>query len=231
MAARLERDGASVRVASRSGPVRFDWAGLDGQAGVDSQAKTYGQAGLAVEDALRHTTAAWTILRPSWFDQNFSEDEVIGATIAEGELRLPTGTGREPFIDVQDIAEVAVAALTGDGHAGRIYELSGPHALTWGEAIAEIAQACGRAVRFTPISDEQYRAEMTAAGLPDDHIEINSALFAHIRHGRGAALSDDVRRVLGRAPADFTSYARRLYTRRPCTRRPYTRHLAQAADV
>ncbi|MFI0264206.1 NAD(P)H-binding protein [Streptomyces sp. NPDC017056] len=251
VAARLERNGASVRVASRLGPVRFDWAdqttwepalaGVRAAYLVDSQtadapaevraftelatrygverlvllsarawAEMDGRAGLAVEDAVRHAAAAWTILRPSWFDQNFSEDEVIGAAIAEGELRLPTGTGREPFIDVEDIAEVAVAALTGDGHAGRIYELSGPKALTWGEATAEIARASGRTIRFTPISDERYRVEMAAAGLPDDHIEITSTLFAHIRHGRGAALSDGVRRVLGREPAGFASYARRL---------------------
>ncbi|GAA3680331.1 NAD(P)H-binding protein [Nonomuraea antimicrobica] len=167
-------------------------------------------AGLAVEKAVREAGVAWTILRPSWFAQNFGEDPLIAGAMAGGDLRLPTGEGQEPFIDAEDIAEVAVAALTGDGHTGQIYELSGPRALTWGQAVAEIARTTGRAVRFTPISDEQYRTELAAAGHPDDHAEITSALFAHIRHGRGAALSDGVRRALGREPADFASYARRL---------------------
>lgn len=167
-------------------------------------------AGLAVENAVREAGAAWTILRPSWFAQNFDEDPLIAGAMARGEVRLPTGEGREPFIDAEDIAEVAVAALTGDGHAGQIYELSGPRALTWGQAVAEIARTSGRAVRFTPINDEQYRTELAAAGQLDDYAEITSALFAHIRHGRGAALSDGVRRALGREPADFSTYARSL---------------------
>ncbi|WP_424532991.1 NAD(P)H-binding protein [Sphaerisporangium viridialbum] len=257
VAALLDRRGVPARVASRSGPVRFDWvdettwepalAGvravylIDSQdAGAEAEARAFTKravahgvdrlvllsarvwaemgdpAGLAVENAVREAGVAWTILRPSWFAQNFGEDPLIATAIARGDLRIPTGEGREPFIDAEDIAEVAVAALTGDGHAGEIYELSGPRALTWGQAVAEIARTTGRAVRFTPISDEQYRTELAAAGHPDDYAEITSALFAHIRHGRGAALSDGVRRALGREPADFASYARRL---------------AQAADV
>ncbi len=257
VAALLDRRGVPTRVASRSGPVRFDWvdettwepalAGVravylvDSQdAGAEAEVRAFTEravargverlvllsarvwaemgdpAGLAVENAVREAGVAWTILRPSWFAQNFGEDPLIATAIARGDLRLPTGEGREPFIDAEDIAEVAVAALTGDGHAGEIYELSGPRALTWGQAVAEIARTTGRAVRFTPISDEQYRTELAAAGHPDDYAEITSALFAHIRHGRGAALSDGVRRALGREPADFASYAR---------------HLAQAADV
>ncbi|WP_336213916.1 NmrA family NAD(P)-binding protein [Nonomuraea sp. LPB2021202275-12-8] len=251
VAALLDRRGVPARVASRSGPARFDWAdettwepalagvgavylvdsqgagavaevrafaGLAVARGVDRlvllSARTWAEmgdpAGLAVENAVRETGVAWTILRPSWFAQNFSEDPLIAGPVAQGDLRLPAGEGHEPFIDAEDIAEVAVAALTGDGHAGEIYELSGPRALTWGQAVAEIARTTGRAVRFTPISDEQYRADLAAAGLPDDYAEITSALFAHIRHDRGAALSDGVQRALGREPADFASYARRL---------------------
>ncbi|MEV6419693.1 NAD(P)H-binding protein [Streptomyces sp. NPDC051662] len=262
VAALLERRGLPARIASRSGPVRFDWAdestwrpaltGVRGVYLVDSQtdraaaevraftavaaelgverlvllsARVWAEAGdpfgLATEAAVREAAAYWTILRPSWFAQNFAEEPLIADAIGRGNLRLPTGEGREPFVDAEDIAEVAVAALTGDGHAGETYELSGPRALTWGEATAEIARATGRAIRFTPVEDERYRAELAASGCPDDYAEITSALYAHIRQGRGAALSDGVRRALGREPTDFSDYARRLAS-------GYARHLGES---
>ncbi|MCP2259826.1 Uncharacterized conserved protein YbjT, contains NAD(P)-binding and DUF2867 domains [Streptoalloteichus tenebrarius] len=177
-------------------------------------ARVWGELGdeawLATENAVRESTVEWTVLRPTWFAQNFGEEALLVDALNQGELRLPTGEGREPFIDAEDIAEVAVAALTGDGHAGMTYELSGPRAMTWGEAVAEIAGATGRDLRFTAVSDEQYHEEITGRGWPAEAAAVTGLMFAHIREGHSEALSDGVQRVLGREPVDFTAYARRL---------------------
>ncbi|MFF3847160.1 hypothetical protein [Streptomyces sp. NPDC002328] len=98
---------------------------------------------LAAERALEHAGLEWTVLRPRWFFQNFSEDFLCGPVLS-GEVRLPAGDGKEAFADAEDIAEVAVAALTEAGHAGWHYELSGPRLMTFGDAVAEIARATHR---------------------------------------------------------------------------------------
>ncbi|GAA2076649.1 NAD(P)H-binding protein [Streptomyces albiaxialis] len=168
---------------------------------------------LGPERAVTEAGAEWTVLRPTWFSQNFGEFPPVSDGVDKGELRLPVGEGRESFVDVRDIAEVAVAALTGEGHAGETYELSGPRALTWGEAVEELSRATGRTVRLTPVGDQEYRAELTAQGLPDDVVELFSVIFGHIREGRSDALSDGVRRALGREPRDFTAYVTEEYAK------------------
>ncbi|NGO67986.1 NAD(P)H-binding protein [Streptomyces boncukensis] len=162
---------------------------------------------LAPERAVRESGAAWTVLRPTWFSQNFTEFPVVSDGIARGELRLPVGDGPESFVDVRDVAEVAVEALTGEGHAGETYELSGPRALTWAEAVGELARATGRPLRYTPLSEAEYRRELAAEGWPEEAVEVLSALFGHIREGRSGAVSDGVRRALGREPRGFADYA------------------------
>jgi uncharacterized protein YbjT (DUF2867 family) len=149
----------------------------------------------------------WTILRCSWFDQNFSEDYLLEPVLS-GEVALPAGTMREPFVDADDIADVAAAALTEDGHAGRIYELTGPRLLTFEDAVAEIARASGRAVRYVPVSIEEYTATLAAYGLPPHLVSLLTYLFAEVLDGRNACLTDGVQRALGRAPRDFAAYAR-----------------------
>lgn len=154
------------------------------------------------ERAVAEAGVPWTALRPSWFTQNFTEFPVFADPLATGVLRLPTGDGREPFIDTRDIAEVAAAALLDEGHEGRIYELTGPRALSFPEFLAEYAEATGRALRFEPVSEESYRAESAAAGVPDEFTELLIRLFREIRHDGGASIAPGVREVLGRAPRD-----------------------------
>jgi uncharacterized protein YbjT (DUF2867 family) len=91
------------------------------------------------ERALQDAGADWTIVRCSWFSQNFSESVFLAPLLA-GEVALPADGVPEPFVDAEDIADVAVAALTQDGHAGQVYELSGPRLLTFAEAVTEIAR-------------------------------------------------------------------------------------------
>ena len=149
----------------------------------------------------------WTVVRASWFSQNFSEGEFLGMVL-EGEITLPAGDVPEPFIDVDDIADVAVAALTEDGHAGQIYEVTGPGLLTFAEAVDEIAQATGRAIRYVQIPAEAFAAGVAESGLPDDILWLLDYLFATVLDGRNAYLADGVRQALGREPRDFAEFAR-----------------------
>jgi uncharacterized protein YbjT (DUF2867 family) len=150
----------------------------------------------------------WTVVRCSWFNQNFSESFMLDGVLA-GELALPVDGVPEPFVDAEDIADVAVAALVEDGHAGQVYELTGPRLLTFDEAVETIARAAGRPIRFIPVSVEAYAVAMREQQLPEDVVSLLSYVFAEVLDGRNAQLTDGVRRALGREPRDFSGYARR----------------------
>ena len=151
--------------------------------------------------------AEWTILRSTWFMQNFSEDYMLEHVLS-GEIRLPAGDVPTPFLDADDIADVAVAALTDKRHAGQLYELTGPRSLTFAEAAAEIASAAGREVRYVPVSLEEHAAEATEHGVPAEVVDLLTYLFAEVVDGRNADTTDGVRRALGREPRNFRDYAR-----------------------
>ncbi|MER8034043.1 NAD(P)H-binding protein [Streptomyces hydrogenans] len=175
--------------------------------GYSGEANIAGATHVDGESAVRDSGIAWTILRPAWFAQNFSEGIFLDALLA-GELRLPAGDGAASFVDAKDIAEVAVAALTGDGHRGRTYELSGPRALTLTEAVAEISTVSGRDLRYVPLSHAEFVAELTAQGWTDAEAEDYAEAVGPIRRGMDGHVSDGVRQALGRDPRDFTDYAR-----------------------
>lgn len=159
------------------------------------------------EEAVRATGAELTILRSTWFAQNFSEDYMLEHVLA-GEVALPAGEMTEPFVDLDDLADVAVAALTEEGHAGELYELTGPRLLSFAEATAEIARATGRELRYRPVSVEEHAAAAAAHGVPDEVIELLTYLFTTVLDGRNARLTDGVQRALGREPRDFAEFAR-----------------------
>ncbi|KAB2346858.1 NAD(P)H-binding protein [Actinomadura rudentiformis] len=159
------------------------------------------------ERAVRESGLAWTILRPAWFAQNFSEDFLLEPLLA-GELALPAGEGREAFIDAEDIADVAVAALTQEGHTGQIYELSGPEPLSFRTAVELIAEASGREIRYTPLSVPEFVASLTALGLSAEVAELLAGLLDGISRGTGDRVSDGVRRALGRDPRPFEDYVK-----------------------
>lgn len=161
---------------------------------------------LPAEDAVRECGAAYTILRSAFFCQNFSEGAMLDGVLA-GEVAFPAGDVAEPFIDADDIADVAVAALTDDSHARKTYDLTGPRLVTFAEAASEIAHATGRDVRYVPVSSEQY-AEALAPHLPPQIVSFLTELFRELLDGHNAHLSPDVERILGRKPRDFRTYAR-----------------------
>ena len=151
----------------------------------------------------------WTVVRCSWFNQNFSDGEFLDMVLA-GEITLPAGEVGEPFVDADDIADVAVAALTEEGHAGQIYEVTGPRLLTFAEVAKEIARASGREVQYIQIPKESFAAGIAESGAPEDIAWLLDYLFSTVLDGRNAYVCDGVQRALGREPTDFAEYAHRI---------------------
>jgi uncharacterized protein YbjT (DUF2867 family) len=159
------------------------------------------------EQAVRDSGAELTILRSAWFSQNFSEN-YFRDLVLEGEVAVPAGDIEEPFVDAEDVADVAVAALTEERHIGELYELTGPRLLSFAEAVQEIADATGREIRYVPVPLDAFASELAAGSYPRDVVELLTYLFGEVLDGRNAHLTDDVERALGRTPRDFRDYAR-----------------------
>ncbi|MBB4916240.1 NAD(P)H-binding protein [Streptosporangium saharense] len=158
------------------------------------------------EKPVRDAVPEWTILRAGWFAQNFSEDFLL-EPVMSGELALPAGEGREAFVDVADIADVAVAALTGDGHAGQTYEVTGPEAISFGDVAAVISRVSGHRVRYVPVDRETYGAALSGQGYPQEVVEAVADLMEELARGVGDRVGDGVRRALGREPRSFAAFA------------------------
>ncbi|WP_328751337.1 NAD(P)H-binding protein [Streptomyces sp. NBC_00285] len=161
------------------------------------------------EEALHASGADWTVVRAAWFAQNFSEGPLVEELRLSGELVFPAGEVREPFVDVRDIGDVVVAALTsGDRYAGQTLAVSGPRLLTFGEAVAEIAEATGRELTYRSVSARAYGERLAGFGVPEAAAGALVEAFEQLLDGRNAYLSDGVREVLGREPRDFGDFAR-----------------------
>ncbi|ONI92542.1 NAD(P)-dependent oxidoreductase [Saccharothrix sp. ALI-22-I] len=162
---------------------------------------------LANETALRASGPQWTILRPGWFAQNFSEG-IFRAGILAGELRQAAGEGAASFVDTGDIAAVGVAAVTEDGHAGEVYELSGPRAVTFEEATAEIGAATGKPVKYVALPPAEFVEELAGQGWSEADAGMWTAGLSPIARGLEAKISDGVRRALGRDATDFSVFVK-----------------------
>jgi uncharacterized protein YbjT (DUF2867 family) len=160
------------------------------------------------EELVKASGADWTIVRCAVFAQNFDEGLLV-ESVQAGTLAMPAGDVTEPFVDVEDIADVVTAALTDDRHIGQLYELTGPRLLTFHEAMAEVGAAAGRPVQYVPVSSDEFLAELRGAGLPEEEAAGLTELFAAIFDGRNQSLADGVQQALGRPPRDFAEYARR----------------------
>ena len=148
-----------------------------------------------------------TVVRASWFSQNFSEGAFAQMVLA-GRITLPAGDVREPFVDVDDIAEVVVAALTEEGHAGEIYEVTGPRALTFAEVTAELSKALGRDIVYEQVPHDAFVQGAKDSGAPKEVVWMLDYLFATVLDGRNETTTDGIERALGRKPKDFADYAR-----------------------
>ena len=160
----------------------------------------------ACEDIVQESGLEWTIVRASWFNQNFSEGAFIDMVL-NGAITLPAGDQVEPFVDVDDIADVAVAALAQDHHNGHIYEVTGPRLMTFADVAKDLSRATGREISFIDVPHDGFIAEMENAGAPKDVVWMLDYLFATVLDGRNAQLTDGVQQALGRPPKDFAVYA------------------------
>ncbi|MEV7006737.1 NmrA family NAD(P)-binding protein [Streptosporangium sp. NPDC051022] len=158
------------------------------------------------ERIVRESGLDHTLVRASWFAQNFDEGHLL-ESVLDGVIALPAGDVGEPFVDVDDIADVAVAALTDDRHSGRLYELTGPRPLTFHEAAAEISKAAGRKVEYVDIPPERFHAALTQSAGPD-YADLLTALCVEVFDGRNASPAYGVQEALGREARDFADYCR-----------------------
>ena len=166
----------------------------------------------ACERIVQESGVEWTVVRASWFAQNFSEGEFLGMVL-DGTITLPATDVPEPFIDINDIADVAVAALTEDGHSGETYEVTGPRLLTFADAAREISLAAGRDVQFVQIPGDDFAGAIAESGAPAEIAWLLNYLFETVLDGRNAYLADGVQRALGREPAEFADFAKRVASR------------------
>ncbi|HSF95613.1 MAG TPA: NAD(P)H-binding protein [Thermohalobaculum sp.] len=158
------------------------------------------------EEIVRRSGLDHTLIRAAWFAQNFSEG-YLRDPVMEGLIALPAAAVREPIVDVDDIADVAVAALTEDRHSGQLYEVTGPRLIGFAEAAAELSAATGRRLRYQPITFDAFHAAMTGIGgkmIADVFTEICRETL----DGRNESLADGVERALGRPPRDFREFCR-----------------------
>lgn len=161
----------------------------------------------ACEEVIQGSGLEWTIVRASWFHQNFSEG-AFDSMVMSGQITLPAVETLEPFVDVDDIAEVAVEALSAPGHAGELYEVTGPQLLSFHDIAASLSEATGRDIQYIPIPHEAFVAGVEASGAPKEVVWMMDYLFATVLDGRNANLCDGIQRALGRPPRDFATYAR-----------------------
>jgi uncharacterized protein YbjT (DUF2867 family) len=161
----------------------------------------------ACERIVQDSGLEWTIVRASWFNQNFSEGAFIDMAL-HGAITLPAGDQLEPYVDVDDIADVAVAAFTEDHHNGEIYEVTGPRLMTVADVAADLSKATGREIVYVDVPHEDFVTEVANSGAPKDVVWLLDYLFSTVLDGRNAHLADGVQRALGRAPKDFADYAR-----------------------
>lgn len=158
------------------------------------------------EEVVIHSGIAYTIVRASWFMQNFSESFFLDP-ILQGVVALPKAEAKVPYVNTDDIADVAVEALLKAEHNGQIYQLTGSETLTFEEVITKIAKASARNIQFIPVTLEAYTTVMKEQGVPDDVVWLISYLFSEVLGtGTNDEITNDITQVLGRAPKSFDTY-------------------------
>jgi len=163
------------------------------------------------EQVVMNAGVDWTIVRASWFNQNFSESFFLDPILA-GHVALPRGETLEPFVDADDIADVVVESLLHDKHVGQTYELTGPRLLTFEQVTAEISKVTGRDIKFKSLTMDEYTKMLREYQVPEDYIWLINYLFTEVLDGRNSSVTNDIEKVLGRKAKDFAEYARETVT-------------------
>ncbi|WP_419912651.1 NmrA family transcriptional regulator [Hoeflea sp.] len=157
------------------------------------------------EEVVRNCGVDFTIVHSAWFAQNFSEG-YLRDPLMDGILPMPGGMIKEPIIDIDDIADVVVSALTEDGHTGELYEVTGPRLMTFADMAVALSHAIGRPVQHLPISFEDFHANVAQAG-GEFVADVFTAIARETLDGRNAHITDGVQRALGRPARDFDDFA------------------------
>jgi len=157
------------------------------------------------EEVLKNSGLTWNIVRASWFFQNFSESFMLQGILA-GELVLPAGETVEPFIDADDIADVVVETLTNQRHNNKLYEVTGPRALSFAQCMEEISNALGQQVKYTKMPVDEYINALKEEGVPEDVQWLLNELFTVVFDGRNCKVMQGVEEALGRPATDFKTY-------------------------
>ena len=163
------------------------------------------EGALRAEEVIKSSGISWNIVRASWFSQNFSESFMLDGVL-NGELVLPAGDTLEPFVDADDIADVVVATLTDPKHHNKLFEVSGPRALTFAQCMQEISEALGRSVKYTRIPIDDYINALDEQGIPSEMQWLLRELFTFVLDGRNSHLVSGVEEALGRPATDFKTY-------------------------
>lgn len=163
----------------------------------------------ACERIVQDSGLDWTIIRASWFNQNFSEGAFV-EMVQTGTIALPAGDALEPFVDVDDLADIAVSAFVDDRHIGELYEVTGPRLMSLADVAAELSVATEREIKFIDIPHSQFVEGVAASGAPREVTWMLDYLFATVLDGRNSHVTDGVERALGRPPKDFADYAREV---------------------
>src|SRR5262249_7377336 len=175
--------------------------------GAETEAYSFARIHRPVERAVEASGIPYTFLRPVSFMQNFVNYH--GDTIRKANaIYLPCGDAREGHVDARDIARVAARALTGGGHEGKAYVLTGPELLSYAEAAAKLSAVLGRTITYVDVSEADYQKSLADLGVPADYIGKLLELHRFIRAGRGAVTSTAVKDVTGRDPIPFDRFAR-----------------------
>ena len=157
------------------------------------------------ENILMQSGISWTVVRASWFNQNFSEG-LFHQFIMDGNIALPVTDITEPFIDIDDIADVAIASLIDDSHSGQLYEVTGPELISFADIAARFSKHLNRKVGFESISIAEFQSRLARADVPQDVIETVTYLFSEVLDGRSESTTGGVDRALGRPATSFDQY-------------------------
>ena len=157
------------------------------------------------ENIIKQSGIGWTVVRASWFDQNFSEG-LFNQFIMDGNIALPVTDVTEPFIDIDDIAEIVIDSLIDDKHSEQLYEVTGPELISFADIAAKFSAHLNREVGFESISMPEFQSRLEKDGVPQGAIEALTYLFGEVLDGRSESTTDGVERALGRAATTFDEY-------------------------
>ncbi len=160
------------------------------------------------EQVLRESGLAWNVVQASWFAQNFSENFMVDSVLS-GEFVIPAGTASEPFVDLDDLADVVVATFMEPGLRNRLYEVTGPRLMSFADCLEDISAAAGYEVKLIELPLDDYIVALRAQEVPEYLVELLRDLFSDLFDGRSAYTAQGVREALGRPATDFSEYARK----------------------